>query len=592
MFALFTRMLPLLLLLASGCEVTDSSFAFDAGADFSLLAQVTRVGAGNHTCCLETRGAQFALYLANAVEGGVEPTGNEHPSTGQLHIADPYGHDYVLGEDVPAFGYGFSPDGRWAVFLAKSKQRYSLNLAALEQPDFHKSEPIQVIADGVPDYPLKWQSFYTPSGRYLVVNVLPNRVKNSADLHIVDLRTARDVYTLVAGAGDYFPGQVTANDEIVFHNSTSSTVPGTPSVEGLYVASMPLLVAGQIKPTLIDTHVSLSQLMADGVTVLYQTSSGNLHLYDLETHYAAKVASNVSTFSAGPGRRGPIAWVGRDGSLHVTPKLGPELLALPPGSADLFTSVLFSPEGARIYWFKKWIQQDNQGDLYTIPLSPPSQEPVLVGARVSSIDFNFFRNRFLHVRNVDAYGATGDLVSAEFDGSHLVELVRGAPLGTLQMAFPSLEHPFTPKSGNQSGPPDLSPEIIPPVFATLTDTRLLLDETTRLPRRAIDDAPPLTGALFYGRDIDQPMGPVANQVHQGVFEFSDDGQVLAFAADATWDDNLLNFVGKLQFVPTRRDLATVPPTLEGVTEIGPIVGRALFANAPGHSSPGIYFIKF
>ena len=591
-----SKILPLSFVLlagALGCDESSSDVLFDAGSDFSLVSQLTHVGPEGNTTALVTRGSSYAMYLANPVPGTVESTGREHPATGELHIVNAYGADFVLTATAPAYGYGFSPDGSWAIFLSKIKTNsYSLNFAKLEAPELHQPNVIVVIPEGVTDDRLRAQSFFTATGKYMAIGVLPKNVMYSADLHVIDVRTASDVYKLPNGSLDFVIN--TSEDSVIYTNSTGSTTVGTPSMQGLYAANLPQLIAGNAVPTLVDDHVSYSALMDDGVTLLYVKANGDLFLYDLKLKYFTQVGKNVVGWSTGPARRGPVVWVGGDGSLHVVPKLGPELVSLPPGSADVNTSIVFSPEGARLYWFKRLLPQSSQGELYTMtlpstPTAAPS--PTRVGAGISSADFNFINNHLVHGRNVDGYGLTADVVSANLDGTDPIVLAHGVPVGSLQTAFPHEDFP-PEKKGNMFGPRDMAPALIDPVFAALTNARQQLDSTTDLPRRLINDSSATYGALSFGRGLDQTMGAINKSVHQGAFELSDDGNVLAYVGDAAWNDDLLDFVGKLQLQPTRRDIGVVPPSLEGVTEIGPLVERSMFISAPANTTPGIYYLRF
>jgi hypothetical protein len=533
------------------------------------------------------------MYLADATPGTIESNGHRHPATGELHLVNAYGADFVLAGVAPAYGYTFSPDGSWAIFLSKIKTNsYSLNFAKLEGPELHQPNVIVVIPDSVTEDPLRSQAFFTATGKYMAIGVLPKNVMYSADLHVIDVRTATDVYKLPNGSLDFVIN--TSEDSIVYTNSTGSTTVGTPSVQGLYTANLPQLIAKNAQPTLIQDHVSYSALMDDGVTLLYLRTNGDLFLYDLKAKFFTQVGTNVISWSTGPARRGPVVWVGGDGSLHVVPKLGPEILALPPGSADIFTSIIFSPEGARLYWFKKLLLQGSQGELYTMPLpSTPSANvtPTRIAGGVSSADFNFINNRLVHARNVDGAGLSADVVSAALDGSDPVVLAHGVPLGGLQTAFPHEDFP-TEKKGNMFGPRDMAPAVIDPVFASLTNAQQKLDSATGLPRRLIDDGSATFGELSFGRGLNQIMGVINKSVHEGAFRLSDDGNVLAYVGDAAWNDDLLDFVGTLQLMPTRRDIGVVPPSLEGVAKIGPLVERAMFISAPANRTPGIYFLKF
>src|SRR3954470_14527795 len=101
----------------AGCD-NKTVTEFDMGPDFALPPQVTRVGAKAPTCCMVTRGAQTALYLANpSADDSRERSSGEKLYTGELHVVNAFGADSILGSDVPAYDYGFSPDGSTVFFV-------------------------------------------------------------------------------------------------------------------------------------------------------------------------------------------------------------------------------------------------------------------------------------------------------------------------------------------------------------------------------------------------------------------------------------------------------------------------------------------
>ncbi len=574
-----------LALFSFGCDDTKGPDLFDAGSDFSVGPQLTHVGASTITCCMVTRGADFALYLANPVAGVTDAKGRVHPPNGELHVSNAF-TDYKLADNVAAYAYGFSPDGRWAMYAQKSKANYSLNFASVEGPDFKQPVLQQVVPDGLTDDPLFQSNFFSPSGRYFVLGVLAAKVTNTPDLHILDMRSLTDVYALTNGAFAYFE-TFAPDDTLVFSNSTASTVPGTPSVDGLYVVNVPALIGGA-KPSLIDQRVTLTQLMGDGTSVIYVRANGDMMLFDLAQKYFVKLASNVIALSTGPQKRGPLVWIGSDRSLHVAPKLGPEILTLPPNSIDPMSPIVFAPDGQRLYYYQHVSVQDSNGDMYTVKLPPAGNgQPHLVTTRGSTVDFDFVQDRLVQIRNVDGYGATGDMTSMLEDGASPFTIAHGVPLGGIQSANPN---PITvPTKGPRFGPLDLGTFVAPPVFANLVNT---VRDTTNMPLDITQSL--LVGALSFGTSTTGLEGVLDPAVHEGTIRFSDDGYTLAYVGGVVWDDNASNYVGTLRFFGTVPGVGTLAPKLDGVAQLGPIVDRAMFVNAPVAtvSAPGVYFLKF
>jgi len=574
--------LSLALLLFAGCK-GNSAVEFDAASDFAVPRQLSQVGKSGVTCCLTTSGAKFAMYLLDPQPGEVDSRGIQRPARGELHITNAFGADYTLGSDVPVFGYAFSPDGRFAMFTSKVKTYYALNFAALTTPEFKQPPVTAVVPDGLQDYQLFQQAFFSATGRYLIVGVLPPKVDNSPELHVIDMTTATDVYALGNGAFNYIE-LVAPDDTMVFENSTASTVPGVPSVQGLYYISLPVAIAAKAPPALIDTHVGPVDLMGDGTSVIYIRQDASLMYYDLHQKFQVKLAANVASFTLGPDRRGPIVWVGRDGSFHVTPKLGAELYALPAGSADLFTTVRFSPDSKRIYFFKKLSSQDHTGEMWVVHLRDNSLTP-FGGVRVSTRDLTFIGDRLLTIQSVDGRGDAGDMVSSLWDGSDRVVIAKGAQLGSLQVTRPE-PRPTTQDTTPFFGKPDLLPPSLPPIFAGLTAT------TRDSGNTPIDESPALLGTLTLSSELKALGRPVGSGVHAGTFTFSDDGYVLALVKDAMWNDTAVNYVGRLDLIPTKYDIGAPLPALDGVSELGPMVERQMFVTAPGNPKPGVYFLKY
>ena len=86
------------------------------------VPQVTHVGAErDHLLHGHQRRAARCCTWSNPSPSKPDAQGHDQPANGELHLADPFGVDITLGAGVPAFGYAFSPDGRWALFLTKTK---------------------------------------------------------------------------------------------------------------------------------------------------------------------------------------------------------------------------------------------------------------------------------------------------------------------------------------------------------------------------------------------------------------------------------------------------------------------------------------
>jgi hypothetical protein len=302
------------------------------------------------------------------------------------------------------------------------------------------------------------------------------------------------------------------------------------------------------------------------------------------------LAKNVTAFSIGNGRRGPIIYTTSDGALHVRPLLQPEVVTTVPGSVDFFSPIAVSPDGQHLYYFQNVERQNGLGDLYhvALPPSPVANVSWLVAKRVSTRDFHFVAGRLVLLSDVDGQGTTGDVSVAGLDGHDLRIVARGAATGELLTAFPAPPAP-APTGQIGYGPLDLGAAVIEPVFAHLTAA------TADFTFRPIDDSRPIVGALAVGGADLLDGGPeleLSPKVHAGAFVASDDGYVIIYAGGATWSRIANNWIGKLAIHQTLVDTAPAAPMLDGVTELGPIVNRSLFVDAPMANPPGIYFVHY
>jgi hypothetical protein len=589
-FAVAVALVPM-----AGCSDDNSNQVFDMSPDFALSTQVTHVGVTGQTCCMVTRGAQLAMYLTNVMQGMVDSQGITHAATGELHLVTALGTDYKLGDNVPAFAYQFSPDGTYAMYGVKtpmSKVNYSLNFATVSYPNLPPPLVQTVIPDGIQDFSLAQQSFFSATGKYLIIGVLHGAVMNSPDLHIVDVRAATDVAQLGNGAFDYLEIP-TPDDQLIYNNSTASMKPGTPSVVNLYQANLSVFANGNVNPSILDTSVTNATLFGDGFQLLYLKEDGTLWVRDIAQHFLVKVTDNVMAMSTGPLIHGPLVWTGKDLSLHVANQYQAEMITTPPNMVDSGSPFVFSADASRLYFFKNVQASNNYGDLYSVSVAPGQPRTInLIGTRISTQDFNFFQDRFLFIRGVDDQGVAGELVSASLDGSNPIVLGENVQVGGLRQSQPN---PVTPPGQKDKfGPVDLSPSLPHPINAVLTDAKRQIDPSSSFGSAyvPVNDSSPIVGALSFGFSINTRLGLIDPAVHAGMFRFSDDGYVLAYAGGAQWNSSVTNFVGSLKLQPTITDTNPIQPQLDGVAEMGPISQRSMFVSAPANAKPGIYFVKF
>ena len=574
----------------AACRDSGNSGAPDAAPDLSLPAGVTHIGGDRPACCIVTTSSAWrVLYLADPAPGGSDSRGRDVATKGELHIADAYGADVTLAEEVPRGAYTFNGSGDRILFLAPTGDKegtYALKSAALSADTLGTIEPITVVPRGLLDRPLAEQSFFSATGRYLIVGVTPQTIAYSSDLTVVEVDTARVVLTLPNGSFDYIEA-VTSSDVMIYQNSKASRQLGVPSQVGLYV--LPLAsAAGGGQPSLIDTRTVGFTTTGDEHRILYTRFDGSLWLYDLTDHSRVQLASDVVTFTVGGDANGPLVWIGKDLGVHVTRILQPTLRTTAAGSASVWTSFTFSPSGQDLYFFDRASSQDNNGDLLRLDLRPGATAPPRpIERRVGQSDFTFIGGRMRFLRALDGRGEMGELVTSLLDGSDLRSIARGVPVGSLRVANPRPAEPPPMRGNPPRGAIDMSAPIVAPVYAHLLEAARYTARKAPL----FDDSDPIVGKLAFAREDQAPV-VIDPAVHVGGYRFSGDGYVLVYIGETKLDDNLAAYTGSLRVFQTLVDQSPVPPMLSGVSELGRIRERAFFVAAPAASPQGIYFVRY
>jgi hypothetical protein len=527
--------------------------ALPDGADLGGLPpmpQATHVGVSAVTCCIVSHPSGRVLYLANP-----DPTNK----VGELHLAAA-GGDAVLSAGVPVLGYAFSPDGGSVLFVAPGLNSEALMLARVATP----TQSVTLIADGLSTSPLTQQGFFTPSGKYFLVGVLPPNVAMSQDLHVVDVAAGRDAVDYGNGTYDYMQ-VVTADDTMFFQMTVNGTSPTSPPVQTLFRISLPAAVARTASPTKIDIHTSTLALTPDSRTLVYNRTSGALFAYDVQSGVITSLAASAVTFFVGPLPGGPIAFVASDGSLHLA-SVTAELWAAPAGTADLFSPVDFSPDGAHLFFFKNVIAQGLQGDLFHVE---PPPGPATVQAIATSVAFTPVQvtadGRMLHIDGVDMLGFAGSLMGTAFDGAGTFLLDTGVWTGNMG-------------SGSFTGRP---------VFVDLSSAMKDADPT----HTPIDGSPAVTGTPAFGISTTASQQHAAGAGHANAWQLSDDSRYVLLVVGAAWNRTAINYVGALQLYQPFDGMNPLP-VVGGVSEVGPVTNRALFVNAPTATPPGVYLVRY
>jgi hypothetical protein len=522
------------------------------------------VGTTGTTLGLVSDGNTHAAYLLN-------PAATPIP-TGELHVTDAAGNDVKVAATGFLGAYAVAPDGKSLLFtqIATGATSASLSWLDLTTPN---ATPKTVIASGIPAVPvdqagtlaaLPLNQFvgFSPSGRYALVGV--QTLARNLDLHVVDLQAGSDVYQRGNGAFAY-AFLVLPDDTMIFQDTAGGTSPGAPPVQTLYW--LPLASAKTATPTAITTRTSQIFTTADNRTLVILQTNGDLLTWDTTAKIGSgnKIASGVVRLAEGAQRNGPIAYVGGDRSVHVLTTDNQKLLDLTAASAaaDVTGPIALASDGGDVYWWQGVDTENNRATLMHCTVGAAAA-PNKVASGVSLADLRIVDGAIVMLENVDGQGQLGDAARAKRDGSGLV------PLGT---------------KVNVGGVLTVNPGPNTWFAMHLTGAAAAMN----LPA---DGSLPVTGGLAWddyrgGNEI--TLDPT---VHAGTFAFSDDGRDAVYVGGATFNSTVGNFTGALKLLATRAPQTSIDGGLAGVSEVGPIVQRALFVNAPGATPAGIYFVKY
>jgi hypothetical protein len=525
--------------------------------------KATHVGATGVSAGLVSDGNTHAAYLLTPKAATASTA-----TTGELHVTDATGKDVKVAATAYLGGYLVSPDGKSLLFTQLAAGAKTATLSWLDLTTANataktvlSSLPAQPVDQAMTTFapaPLGQIGFFTPSSKFFLVG---NQVlQTSLDLHTIDLSSGADVFTRPNGGFDY--QEIVLPDDTILFQDTVGGSAATPPVQTLLFAKL----GANATVSTITSHTSSFQPTADGKTLIILKTSGDLLTWDLtaRTGSGNKIASGVARYSVGAG--GSIAYLGADKSVHVVGSDGTKLadLAAAAAGADVTGPVFISDDGADVYWFQAVDTEDNRGTLMHAGVSA-SPTAAMVGTNISIVDVRIVDGALVLLQNVDNLGQFGDAARAKRDGSSLAALGTKVNVGGLMAVNPG-----------------------PATWFALHLTGAAISATNS----PIDGSLPLTGALAWDDYSGAAELTVDPTVHAGAFAFSDDGRDVVYAGGAAFDATASNYLGALKFLATRAPGTPIDGALAGVSEIGPIVSRALFVNAPGATPAGVYFVQY
>jgi hypothetical protein len=510
----------------------------------------THVSATGTTCCMVTSEKSVAYLL------------NPSPTTGgELHVATSGGTDKMIATGVSIGGYTLSPDGKALFFEGAATADGTLPLSYVDLTAAAPA-PKSLFTRGLPG-PLNVISFFSPSGHYLLLGVLPVNVSVSPDLHVIDVSKGTDVYQRLNGEFDYIEIML-PDDTLIFQDTVGGMgSPPTNPVQTLYWVALPGTTAATI-----NTRTSNITPSADNKTLVYQRTNGDLYAWSLtsKSGMGTMIASGSTSFTVGVGANGPVAYVGADKSVHVVGFDGTKQLdvAASAANADSFGKIVLAPDNGDVYFWQNVETQDHRGTLMRAQLMTGAT-PTKVGDKISMPDLNVTDNALVFLQSVDDVGQFGDAATANRDGTGVKPLGMKAAVGGLRVVNPG-----------------------PDTWFAMHLTGGALDMTNV----AIDGTPAITGGLAWADYTGAAELALDATVHQGSFAFSDDGRDAVFVTGAAYDAGSSNWTGSLAFLATRAPSMKIDGKLAGVSELGPISNRTLFVNAPKAAMAGVYYVTY
>jgi hypothetical protein len=196
--------------------------------------------------------------------------------------------------------------------------------------------------------------------------------------------------------------------------------------------------------------------------------------------------------------------------------------------------------------------------------------PSKIADLTSILDLQVFDNAVLFLQKLPVPPATGaqyaEAAMSKRDGTGITTLGTKVPVGGLQAVNPGPDTWFS-------------------MFLTAG-----ADDAVNKP---IDGSPAVTGKLTWVDYTGAAATTLDATVHAGAFGFAaDDGRTAAFVTGAAFNATAHNYVGALKFLAAKAPSMAVDGMLTGVSELGPIINRSHFVNAPTATTAGVYFVTY
>jgi hypothetical protein len=554
-------------------------------ADVPPVPVATAVGTPGNTCCIASDAvATHVAYLLNAavLKQKLETYSIPLGTAGELHVAGSDGTDVKVAANIFQGNYLISPDGK-SIFYAgfdpataittgdTTFNRFDVATGTSTQlaDNAFASSFLGQLPDGTPVFaptPFAANTFFTPSGKYLLLGVLAPMAQSIGDLWVIDVDTGTAV--IKRGAGEWADLQfVTGDDTLIFEDTVGGTVTGTnPPTDPLQTLYWQP-ISSTSTAAVITTRASQFTTTGDGGTLIILRTNGDIVAFDLTKHTlgAAPIATGAITFTLGSGSKGPLAYIGADQSVHVIDTTGAKQLDLDAATAKaaLNSTVVISPDNAHLYFWQNFEVQATRGTLMHVAIKSGST-PNKIADLVSSQDLRITDSALVYLQNVDQPGQLGDAMTSGLDGSSAIALGTKANVGGLQLVNPVAKSWYA-------------------VHLTAC-----VPDTTNTP--IVGTA--LEGALSLGSAGATTETTLDTKVGASQYTFTDDGHDVIYVSQASWFPLVSNYVGTLQFVDLRSPTTPIVGGVVGVSELGPVSNRALFVNAPAANPAGVYHVKY
>ena len=540
----------------TGADMTDRGDMTDTTV--TPAPTTMHVGGTGPTAGLVTAGVTAAAYVLN-----------QNATTGELHVVTADGTDKTVDTAVPIGNYQLTSDGKQIIYAKTGGSAGALlwadvsGAAVTKKTLFATTYASPVLSQG---------GFMSPSGHFFLAGVKATGVANSLDMHVIRMTDGADVFDRLNGGFDYleivlpddtciYPGHRDGNRYEHGHAARADVVlDGAPDDRDDDDGDRHQYAYGVVHAVGGQQAARLSEDERRPLLVGRERQDGHGHQDRLA---AAKFTVGDGAVALHRGRRLGARGLGR--RRHEDARHG-----------CFRGHVAVRADRARVGQCRRLLLperrshtggvQNNTGTLMRVAVKA-SATASKVADKMSIVDLQVFDNAIVFLQNLGVppiapAAQYGDVAMAKRDGTGIIALGTKSPVGGLQAV------------DRGSG------RVVGDVPDHRRRRRQLADR--RIAGRCSARSPyaDYTGATAITLDAN---------VHDGMFGFAlDDPRTAAFVTGRDVQRHRAHYVGALAFLATRQPSMKIDGMVTGVSELGPIVNRSLFVNAPTAATAGVY----